>query len=559
MSAALRIGGHAARWFAASLAALLAAPSAIGLLYLLRDAHLLSAGTRLAGALPLQQLAGDAAQPLARIAVACVLAGLSAGVVLGLLTRARPLLVGLAGGALAWAVLVGTGAASDAIASALRVADRLGPQLHHGGLWAETIALAAGLLAGSWATRRARTCAAVRTPEGHTPLEHERAAQLVALHGRDTLDAFALREDKAFHFAADGMLAYRVVGRTAIVSGDPIAPPGRAAEVFRSFTELAAVRGWSVVATAISPVGCAALEGDGFRALQTGAEAIVDPATFSLEGRPIRKVRQAVARVERAGWRIATLPADALDAAAIAELAELEERWRACQPRVCGFAMTLGRLWGAPEDDDAVYVLARSPAGRLGAFLRFVPYAGGLSLDATRRGVIEEPNGLGEAMVVDVLQFARERELAEVSLNFAGFAHVMAVDPATLPLHHRLLRWTLQRLHSRFQLERLVRFNVKFFPTWRPRYLLYRRRRDLPLAALRVLQAEAYVRPPVARQLPQRWRPAGRPVGAAAHRPGAAAIGPAHPAADEAAVRAGPAVAPPSSVRQPILVGVRGT
>jgi lysylphosphatidylglycerol synthetase-like protein (DUF2156 family) len=555
MSATLRIGARAARWLAALVVALLAAPSAIGLLYLLRDAHLLGAGARLTGALPLQQLAGDAAQPPARIAVACALAGLATGVVLGLLTRARPLLVGLAGGALAWAVLVGTGAASDAVASALRVADRLGPQLRHGGLWAETIALAAGLLFGSWAARRARTREAARTPVGHTPLEHERAAQLVALHGRDTLDAFALREDKAFHFAAGGVLAYRVVGRTAIVSGDPIAPPGRAAEVLASFLALAAARDWSVVATAISPAGRAALEGDGFRALEIGAEAIVDPSAFSLEGRPIRKVRQAVARVERAGWRIATLPADALEAGTIAELAELEQRWRACQPRVCGFAMTLGRLWGAPEDDDAVYVLARDAAGRLGAFLRFVPYADGLSLDATRRGVKQEPNGLGEAMVVDLLRFARERGLPEVSLNFAGFAHVMAADPATLAPRDRLLRWALQRLHSRFQLDRLVRFNVKFFPTWRPRYLLYRRRRDLPLVALRVLQAEAYVRPPAVRQLPQRWQPAGRPVGAQ-HRPGAAAIGPAHPA--------GPAVAPPSSpvpvsVLPPILAGVRGT
>src|SRR2546421_8247257 len=48
-------------------------------------------------------------------------------------------------------------------------------------------------------------------PDGHTSTEHRRAAGLVAAHARDSLDPFALREDKRFHFAAGGVLAYRIV------------------------------------------------------------------------------------------------------------------------------------------------------------------------------------------------------------------------------------------------------------------------------------------------------------------------------------------------------------
>ena len=40
--------------------------------------------------------------------------------------------------------------------------------------------------------------------DGHTALEHLRAAALVAAHGSDSLDPFALRADKRFHFAAGG-------------------------------------------------------------------------------------------------------------------------------------------------------------------------------------------------------------------------------------------------------------------------------------------------------------------------------------------------------------------
>jgi lysyl-tRNA synthetase class 2 len=531
MSATLRIVVAAERAIGALLVALLAAPSGLGLLYLLRNEGLLPPGRRLAGALPLQALAGGAAQPLVRVTVAFALAGAAAGLLLGLLTRVRPWRLAAAAGALAWALLVLGGAASDAVENSGRVVPRLVPQLRHHGLWAELAALLLGLLVGLWAARRARAAGRFApAQQGHAPWEHGRAAQLVAEHGRDPLDPFALRADKAFHFAAGGVLAYRVIGRTAVVAGDPIGPPGSAAAVLDSFAAYAARRGWGVCATGISPAGLAALGGCGFHALEIGAEALVDPRAFGLEGRRVRKVRQAVARVERAGWTVEARPARTLAAPTVAELDGVEQRWRARQRRLCGFAMTLGRLWGAPEDLDAVYVLARDPAGALCAFLRFAPYrsGGGLSLDAMRRGMAAEPNGLGETMVVEALRWAAAEGIAEVSLNFAGFAHVMAVDRSTLGLRRRLLRVLLRALHGRFQLERLARFNAKFLPTWQSRYLLYRRRRELPLAGWRVLQAEAYLRPPAAASLPLRWEPdrlPAVPAPAPAEVPVAAAVG----------------------------------
>ena len=42
-------------------------------------------------------------------------------------------------------------------------------------------------------------------------------------------------------------------------------------------------------------------------------------------------------------------------------------------------------------------------------------------------------------------------------------------------------------------MDRLVLFNQKFSPTWRPRYLVYESRATLPRAVFRVLQAEGYL------------------------------------------------------------------
>jgi lysyl-tRNA synthetase class 2 len=345
---------------------------------------------------------------------------------------------------------------------------------------------------------------------GHEPGEHDRAVAMLDRLADDSLDPFALREDKAFHFTDDGFLAYRVVGATAVVSGDPIGAPGRAPAILAGFEAAAARRGWDVVLTAASEREVGGYRAAGFHVLRIGDEAVVDPREFSLEGKARKTVRKAVHRVERHGWTISCVRGDALEPDTIAELERVEEAWRAGHPRLQGFAMTLGRLWGAPEDGESLYVLGRDEVGSLSAFLRFARYPGGLSLDVMRR-LSNEPNGVNEALIVAALAWAKEFGIDEVSLNFAGFSHVMAPRGA-LTRGERVLRRALELDRGRFQLDRLARFNEKFGPTWRPRYLVHRGLLNLPRAGLRVLQAEAYVRAPRAHALANRWHPAERPA-----------------------------------------------
>jgi lysyl-tRNA synthetase class 2 len=351
-------------------------------------------------------------------------------------------------------------------------------------------------------------------PDGHTPSTHRRAASIVAEYATDSLDPFALREDKRFHFARGGLLAYRTLRETAVVAGDPIGPGDSARPIVESFLRHAGEQRWNVGITAASGRHLDAYRGLGLRAMHIGNEAVVDPQAFSLEGRAVRKVRQSVSRVQRRGWSVEVVPAGELTAHRVRELEALESQWETTNERLSGFSMTLGRLRGGAADETALYVLGRGPEGELHAFLRFAGYRHGLSLDVMRR-LGDEPNGLNEALVVAALGYAREQELRQVSLNFAGFGHLMAPTKSLTP-RQRAARWALNRAHGSFQLERLVRFNDKFFPSWHPRYLLYPRRTLLPLIALRVLQAEGYARAPDGDAVSAGWRPLQRPLGAPA-------------------------------------------
>jgi lysyl-tRNA synthetase, class II len=330
-------------------------------------------------------------------------------------------------------------------------------------------------------------------PGENRHLEHEyRAARsIVERYGQDSLSPFMLRPDKALQFAAGGVLSYRVVGGTAIISSDPVAPEGATADVLASFLPVAHSRGWQVALWAASARHLEDYRALGLRAVCVGEEAFVAPARFTLEGRPVRKLRQSVHRVARRGWEITVCEGRSIGVGLEREIDQLGDRWRADHPHLHGFAMAMGAYEPGMRPDD-LYAVARSPEGELGAVMHFIGHCGKLSLDTMYR-VGETPNGLNEALVVHTLEAARERGVPEVSLNYAGLAHMLRGPSSRNPIRRLGRALLVAALRRHFQMDRLMRFNEKFSPEWRPRYLVYESPAALPRSVVRVLQAEGYL------------------------------------------------------------------
>jgi lysyl-tRNA synthetase, class II len=325
----------------------------------------------------------------------------------------------------------------------------------------------------------------------HSQAAFEHARAIVEDHGEDSLSPFILRPDKSFEFSAGAVAAYRVVGDTVVVSGDPVGPDGSDREVLAQLLERAHGAGLRVAVYGGSERHLETYRSLGLRASCVGEEAVVDPMKFTLEGRAVRKLRQSVNRVERRGWRIEVWEGRDIDGRLEAGIDAVEAAWRSQRERLLGFAMSMGEyeLGVRPRD---VYALAWAPDGELHAVMRFLAHRGKLSLDTMRR-VGETPNGLNEALVCHVLQFAREHAVAEVSLNYAGLGHLVRRGPSGNRVGRALTQFGLSRLRKSFQMDRLVLFNEKFFPSWRPRYLVYESRGALARSAFRVLQAEGYL------------------------------------------------------------------
>jgi lysyl-tRNA synthetase, class II len=321
----------------------------------------------------------------------------------------------------------------------------------------------------------------------------EQAAAIVRRSGSDTLAPFALRPDKELFLVGKTLIAYRVIRGIALVSGDPVGPPEDAEASLQSFLAHSRARGWRTAVMGASSRLLQTYRDEGLHPLYHGDEAVIDTNVFSLEGRHMRAVRQAVHRLERKGFRAEVVTAGELSPALRTELAGVEHVWLRGGARK-GFTMELDSPFSL-GGDDAIFVVGRDELGRVNGFLHLAvcPASQSLSLSTMPRWR-DTPNGFTAWLIVEAVSWARAHGFSHVSLNFSPFAGLLAAD-TELPSMRRLQRRALLRLKGilALQLDNLYQFNRQFAPEWRPRYLILQAWTDLPRVVVAAMAAEGYL------------------------------------------------------------------
>jgi lysyl-tRNA synthetase, class II len=339
---------------------------------------------------------------------------------------------------------------------------------------------------------------ALQPADGPHPLTHLEDVQVRTLLARwgwnDSLSYFSLRDDRSVLFSSSGKSAvtYRVVGSVSLAAGDPLGDPEAWPGAIDAWLCEARSFGWVPAVLAASERGAEAYHRAGFDALELGDEAILEVGRFSLAGRSMRGVRQAVSRCTRAGLTVTCHRVGSLTEEMRADILAKAVGWRDGVVER-GFSMALGRL-GSRRDDGAVVVLATDADGELRGLLHFVPWGSdGLSLDLMRRERGTE-NGIVEHMVAGLLAASPALGVTRLSLNFAVFRSVFArgerlgAGPVL-----RIWRSILLGLSRFWQIESLYRANAKYQPQWVPRFVCFRTAADLPRVSVAALRAEAFL------------------------------------------------------------------
>jgi len=313
----------------------------------------------------------------------------------------------------------------------------------------------------------------------------ERAAALVAATEGDPLAPFLLRTDKAVFTVGAGRaaLGYRVAFGTAVVAGDPVGDPQDFAGLLDAFLDHAHRARLRVAVLAASDATATLWAARGLRAVPIGRDVVIDVAGFSLHGRALRNLRQAVARTHNAGVSVAVHTEATMPAELAAALRAL--RAGSAKRRDRGFAMLLGNLLDGSHPD-AVVAVAFDAAGTPVAFQRYLRAGrGGLTLDLPVRRATA-PNGVDERLTVEVVAWAREQSMSWVSLAFAPFADLYGrttPTPAT-----RAAVALLHALDPLIAAGGLFHYVEKFHALGGRRLVLLRARDLLPAGAAMLLQ-----------------------------------------------------------------------
>jgi lysyl-tRNA synthetase class 2 len=277
-----------------------------------------------------------------------------------------------------------------------------------------------------------------------------------------------------------------------VLFGDPVGPPTAFPALLRSVRRIARQRGLKLAVLGASPALAELYRELGMRTLYLGDEAVVELDTFTLQGRPIRKVRQSVARLERAGYRAELRSLDTITPVEMGEIEHVMEVGRIGDAER-GYAMGMDGIRGALEQD-AVFFLARDGKDRIRAMLHFVPCYGRPAVSLSMmRPERDTPNGLMDFLVAAAIEGLRARGVKEMSLNFAALTKYLR-NPEGSGEH--VLGWIAKRLDAHLQIESLYRANAKFLPRWDPRYLVHEARLDFPRAVIATMWIEGQLPKP---------------------------------------------------------------
>lgn len=322
-----------------------------------------------------------------------------------------------------------------------------------------------------------------RHPEA-TDEDRERVKQIIARHGRDPMDQFALLLDKRYFFSADGsgVVAYALWRKFAVALADPICPAEMRGEMIRDFVLFCKSQDWQPMFYCALVNNRALYEEAGLVTFKVGEDARLDVSEFKLQGKLFQNLRTARNKAQKNGLTFQWYDAKPqVDHGLEAQLQLLSQEWLA---RKHGGEMTfdLG-AFSIPFIREHGISIVRNPEGRLECLATWFPYneGRGRCLDLMRGR--EEVRDVMDFLIVEAIDHFKAEGVEEVSLGNAPLANVEATEDGRLEdRRERAVKFLFENFDQIYGYKKLFRFKLKYQPEWQGRYLAYRP--GVPLAMI---------------------------------------------------------------------------
>ncbi|WP_170157535.1 phosphatidylglycerol lysyltransferase domain-containing protein [Roseimicrobium gellanilyticum] len=326
-----------------------------------------------------------------------------------------------------------------------------------------------------------------RFPEA-TDEERAKVKSIIATHGADPMDGFALLSDKRYFFNedGDGVVAYALWRKFAVVLADPICDPSKRAEMVRTFSQFCTRQDWEPVFYCSHVTHRTLYEELGFVTFKVGEDARLDTGEFKLQGGKFQNLRTARNKAQKAGLTFQWYDARPHpDHGLEAQVQLISQHWLDLKH---GGEMTFDL--GAFNLDfirEHGCAIVRNPEGRIETFATWLCYGDGKGrcLDLMRGR--NEFKDVMDFLIVEAIDHFKAGGVKEVSLGNAPLANVDVVEGEKLESREeRAVKFLFDNFDKFYGYKSLFNFKKKYLPDWQGRYLAYRPRVSLAMVGLAI-------------------------------------------------------------------------
>jgi phosphatidylglycerol lysyltransferase len=309
-----------------------------------------------------------------------------------------------------------------------------------------------------------------------TAEELEQAKSLVEQYGNSPLDYFKTYWDKSFFIPENirAFLAYRINGRYAVVLENPIAEnEEEMIKCLGLFERFCRENGLTSLYYRVPPESIPFYQELKKKSILIGEEATLDTFAFTLEGKEMKSVRNAINKITSMGFTCTEYQPPLMDGF-IQKLRAVSDEWlRALDREELVFSQG---VFDEIEIKQQMVLAVENKEEKVVAFVNIVPdYKKGEGTFDLMRKTSDSPNGVMDFMMISLLNYFRSRGLQYVNLGFAPFSGLEKASG----LPEKTLKFAYENFKALSHYKGQREFKNKFKPAWEERYLVYNHDLDL--------------------------------------------------------------------------------
>ena len=315
-------------------------------------------------------------------------------------------------------------------------------------------------------------------------LNKEKIKEIISKHGGSSLAHYVFVGDKYVYIndTEDVFFQYQIISDKIVILGNPIGNEKSFFNATREFYDLADLYGYTLVFTGVDINIFPELHDMGYDFMKLGQEAIVKLEDFSLAGNKNKSKRQAVSRIDKAGYTFSIEEPPFTDEL-FKELKDVSDEWLNGKKEK-GFCV--GYFDREYIEMDKIAIV-RNAEGEIKAFATIMPMYDNktLSVDLMRFKDIQL-NGIMDFIFVNLFEYSKENGYEFFNLGLVPLAEVGESKYSFI--REKIAYQIFINGNFIYSFKGLKKFKDKYASDWNEKYIAYKKESSLVITCIQILK-----------------------------------------------------------------------